>query len=132
MFTVLILVAGADPTFAVENKCPAFVVRNLCPAVAAAPARAGYPVRGSLWTHPGNVKAHLMTGVHQGKWTAEWVNSLTNLEAESLHSDDHEGRVDWRYVPGYASVPATASHPTPAVSYTPRTLGWSYCPPGGT
>lgn len=34
---------GADPTFAVENKCPvAFVVTNLCPA---APAKAAKPVK---------------------------------------------------------------------------------------
>lgn len=52
-----------------------------------------YPVRGNWWGHPGNVKHHLKTGFHAGKFDHSWIDSLTNAQAESLHSDDHEGRV---------------------------------------
>jgi hypothetical protein len=60
-------------------------------------ASADYPLRGSLWTHPGNGKAglinHLMTGQHAGKFSRSYLESLDLAELESLHSDDHEGRV---------------------------------------
>lgn len=40
MFALLILSVGADPTFAVENKCPpAFTVVNRCPAPKAKPVK---------------------------------------------------------------------------------------------
>ena len=63
------------------------------------PVRIGYPVRGNLWKHPGEIHAHLQTGEHSGKFPADWVKGLTSAEAESLHSDDHENRVKWQYVP---------------------------------
>lgn len=61
-------------------------------------AHAGYPVRGNWWTHPGATNRvelieHLMQGVHRGKFSREWLNTLTMPQLESLHSDDHEGKV---------------------------------------
>lgn len=67
-------------------------------AVKVAAPRQGYPVRGSFWSHPGNIYSHLLSSEHGGKWSAAWVRSLSRNEAESLHSDDHEGRVKWSYV----------------------------------
>jgi hypothetical protein len=137
MFLTLALCIGQP--LAVENKCPAcpecpvLTVTNKCPAaVKTAPVRAGYPIRGNWWTHPGEVHAHLMSGEHRGKWTAEWVRSLTNSEAESLHSDDHEKRVRCEYVPSTTKVPSKTPVNTPI--YTPKYTGYSpaYCPPGSS
>lgn len=58
-----------------------------------------YPVRGSWWTHPGrrlnkaDLIAHLQSGFHGGKFRLAYLHSLSPEELESLHSDDHEGRV---------------------------------------
>lgn len=90
--------------------------------VKAEPKFTGYPVRGNLWSHPGNIHAHLKTGEHRGKWPSVWIDSLTVAQAESLHSDDHEGRVKWQYVPK-AVVEA------PAVRYT-LPSSYSTCPTG--
>lgn len=62
------------------------------------PVRAGYPLRSSWWTHPGEVHAHLLVGEHAGKFDPTWLMSLSNAEAEALHSDDHEGRLKTEYV----------------------------------
>ncbi len=135
MLCLLLIGLGADPTFTVENRCPpALTVVNRCPAPVA--AKTGYPVRGNWWTHPGEIHAHLMSGEHRGKWTAEWVRSLTNAEAESLHSDDHEGRVKWDYVGGRASTRTASpspplSKPVAAPAFNPYTLGVDpNCPTG--
>ena len=63
----------------------------------------GYPTRKSWWTvdkrHPekdGMVK-HLSGGPHKGKFDLAWLETLTRDELHSLHSDDHEGKVDWDY-----------------------------------
>lgn len=63
---------------------------NPQPKTAKPSARQGYPVRGAWWTHPGDVYSHLISshGYHP-----EYVRTLSRAEAESLHSDDHEGRV---------------------------------------
>lgn len=82
-----------------------------------AQARVGYPVRGNLWTHPGRIHDHLLTGEHAGKWSADWIRGLTVLEAESLHSDNHEGRVQWEYVPKRVVKQSLTTAP-------------AYCPPG--
>jgi hypothetical protein len=84
---------------------------------ATAVARVGYPVRQNWWFHPAEIHAHLKSGEHKGKWPAEWVDGLTGPEAESLHSDDHEGRVRWEYVPK-AKVPQPAEATTPAPPLT--------------
>ena len=69
--------------------------------------RTGYPVRGGWWTGCGGWR-HLMQGEHAGKFDAAWLQSLSNSEIQSLHSDDHEGRVKWQYVsrPAIARAPA--------------------------
>lgn len=51
---------------------------------------APYPVRGGWWTHPGSVWDHL---IQSHGYSSDYVRSLSRAEAESLHSDDHEGRV---------------------------------------
>ncbi len=126
----LLLVCGSEPQIEVVNRCPpALTVTNKCPVPVA--AKTGYPVRGSWWTHPGEIHAHLMSGEHRGKWTAEWVRSLTNAEAESVHSDDHEGRVKWDYVSGMrASTRPASPSPPPVVRYTLPSL--QNCPPGAS
>lgn len=45
------------------------------------PARVGYPLNPQGW-----------------KFAADYINGLSERELESLHDDDHEGRVQWRYV----------------------------------
>ncbi len=64
---------------------------------APAPARSGYPVRGSHWTFPGSNRTqlihHLQSGEHAGKFSLSWLNSLSYQELLSLHDDDHEHRV---------------------------------------
>lgn len=52
--------------------------------------RVGYPLRGNWWSHPPDLKAHLM---RTHGYSAAYVNSLSHAELESLHSDTHEGRV---------------------------------------
>lgn len=61
--------------------------------------RQGYPVRGSWWTGCSDW-THLTQSVHAGKFPRNWLQTLTNQEVQSLHSDDHEHRVKWEYVPG--------------------------------
>lgn len=79
----------------------------------------GYPVRGNWWSHSdGNLRRHLMSGQHRGKFEAAWLNSLSGAELESLHSDDHEGRVKWSYVRKTAAVSAPAA--------TPVRMTWRY------
>ena len=86
------------------REMPAIVRPALQPPAVKA---AGYPLRGSWWTHPGEIHAHLLSGEHAGKFDRDWIRSLTVSEAESLHSDDHEGRVKWQFV----------VKPKPAIQY---------------
>lgn len=98
MFLMLAFVCGADPTFTVENRCPpVFAVANKCPAPVA--VRTGYPVRGSWWSGCPDW-THLTRGEHAGQFPAEWLKTLTYTEVQSVHSDAHEGKVRWEYVPG--------------------------------
>lgn len=66
-------------------------------------AKSGYPVRGSWWTGCSGWQ-HLASGEHIGKFPTEWLKSLTWAEVQSLHSDDHEGKVKWEYVPKSTTV----------------------------
>lgn len=75
----------------------------------------GYPVRAMWWTGCDNWQHMATASKHAGKYPAEWLKSLSNAELQSLHSDDHENKVQWQYVP--------AAHPVPAARY-------SACPPG--
>lgn len=115
------------PIIAVMEHPPAIVaklvpgpVRTVAPIPAAVTVHQGYPVRASWWTHPDEVHAHLMSGEHRGKWDARWVAGLTRSEAESLHSDDHEGRVQWNYVVRPAK---TAPAVRPKISFEPCPTG---------
>lgn len=56
-----------------------------------------YPTRRSLWSGCGSWK-HLTQGEHRGKFDPTWLQGLSWNELQSLHSDDHEGRVKWQYV----------------------------------
>lgn len=66
------------------------------------PVQATYPTRGSWWTFPGNTREqliyHLQLGEHAGKFDSRWLQTLTMAQLQSLHSDDHERRVNWGYV----------------------------------
>lgn len=92
--------------------------------------RRGYPTRGSLWSHPGNIKSHLKSGEHAGKFDPGWIDSLSYMEAEAVHSDDHEGRLKWAYVvrPGqYAMASPRVRHPA---MQQRRTMVRGNCPGG--
>lgn len=63
-----------------------------------------YPVRGSWWSVEGNWNAsrsfvihHLLTSPNHTRLRpyAERIRKLSRVEAQSLHSDDHENRVRW-------------------------------------
>ena len=61
---------------------------------------ASYPVRGSWWTHPGpstkaSLIAHLQDGQHADKFDVAWLQTLSVAELESLHSDDHDGKLKY-------------------------------------
>lgn len=62
-----------------------------------------YPVRGNHWTYPGHSRpeliAHLLTdGIHRGRFTRAYLESLSYQELLSAHDDHHEGRLQGRYV----------------------------------
>jgi hypothetical protein len=137
MNTLLLLgfLVGSSPDAdAAAALALAKAARERAPAVVAKAelVRTGYPVHPTRWTYPGEIHAHLKSGQHAGKWPSWWIDTLTRQQAESLHDSDHEGRVDWSYVPGRSSPAVTA---TPALSkpYTPRTLyAPAYCPTGAS
>lgn len=90
-----------------------------------------YPIRGSWWTGCPDWQ-HLATGEHRGKFDPTWLKGLSNAELQSLHSDDHEGKVKWDHVVRGAGVPMTVvpakpATATPTVTKT-RTSGG--CPGG--
>lgn len=41
--------------------------------------------------------AHLSQGEHAGKFDLAWLRSLSQSDLLWLHTDDHNGRVDWSY-----------------------------------
>lgn len=95
-----------------------------------------YPTRGGWWTGCGSWH-HLTLGRHRGKFDHQYLRSLSWSELQSLHSDDHEGRVKWQYVvrPFRSSMRTT---PTRSLSSHSRTAPRSripskkWCPPGST
>lgn len=109
--------------------------------------RSGYPTRGGNWNvlgdnNPSKSKLiqHLYShSNHSGKFDLGWLNSLSVAELESLHSDDHEGRVHWSHVQRKnqptsttqvvrVSTPVQYAKPTARISYAaPRTAA---CPNG--
>lgn len=66
-----------------------------------------YPVRTSptWWKWSAGVSGrdekihHLATGEHAGKFPREWLAGLTDPELESVHSDDHDGRLQRQFIP---------------------------------
>ncbi len=61
----------------------------------------GYPVRPSnTWWTGCKDWTHLAQGAHAGQFPVEWLKMLSNAEIQSLHSDDHEGKVKTQYIPG--------------------------------
>ena len=53
---------------------------------------------------------HLNSGQHRGKFDVAWLQTLTWAELQSLHDDDHEGRVKWEHaVRGNAKASPQAS-----------------------
>lgn len=69
-----------------------------------------YPLRGGWWSIDRNwnhdrafALLHMKT-VHGSSFDRAWLESLSQAELESLHSDVHEGRVHWDYAvrPGHS------------------------------
>lgn len=61
-------------------------------------SREGYPLRTAAYTHPkfksiAEFVAHLRQGVHRVRLAGYAVEQYTWAELESIHSDDHEGRL---------------------------------------
>lgn len=93
----------------------------------------GYPIRGSWWTGCGSWR-HMTQGEHAGKFDPAWLQSLSNAELQSLHSDDHEHRVKWAYV---NKAPAAISEGNSGTKVVRRSFlkTWfgvqdNYCPNG--
>lgn len=134
------------PAPVVSDECPNCngtgrlgdgTIERVCPdcggtgkkKVAEAPIRQGYPIRGNWWSGCSTWQ-HLATGEHKGKFDTAWLKTLSNSEVQSLHSDDHEGRVKWdRVVRPAPTVKAAAADcpngvcPTNNRSTTTRTYG---------
>lgn len=107
---------------------------------ATVPTSGNYPLRGRFWTVEGSrnpsksfLVSHLIgNNNHRGKFDRGWLNSLTWHELMSLHSDDHERRLQTQYInkTRQVSLPATAP-----VKAAPRTITspvrvYSSCPTG--
>ena len=60
------------------------------------PRRIHYPLRNRYWTGCDNWR-HMTEGPHRGKFDPTWLKSLSKAELQSLHADDHEGKVNWNY-----------------------------------
>lgn len=75
----------------------------------------GYPTRTSWWTvgkkHPEKegMVTHLSGGPHKNKFDLAWLETLTRDELHSLHSDDHEDKVNWVYAQKPVEPPASES-----------------------
>lgn len=92
---------------------------------------AGYRAR---WTHPPDLRAHLMSEMHG--FSFEALRTMSVEEMERLHDDDHDKK-SGRMSP---SVPAQQYAPSPVPQYQPQyglyqyQFGGSYsgvfCPPG--
>lgn len=93
----------------------------------AAPEWPSYPLRNSWWSGCPSWR-HLSTGEHAGKFDPEWLAQLSNAEVQSLHSDDHEGRVKWDYAvrgPGKAAAKPRPTSNCPG-GYCPANSSGSY------
>lgn len=91
--------------------------------------RSGYPVRSGWWTGCPNWQ-HLTRGEHAGKFDHAWLASLSWAELQSLHSDDHEGRVKSAYVVRPARKPAASYGSNCPNGQCPRVSTPTYRPRG--
>lgn len=71
-------------------------------AVAAPVSGDSYPLRKSWWNtgQKGRFVSnyrHLTEGQHAGKFDVAWLKTLDYYELNALHSDDHDGKVNWRF-----------------------------------
>jgi hypothetical protein len=75
------------------------------------PAKTGYPINNRPRYHrkvggrnvaesDEELVQHFQTGEHAGKFPVDWLRGLAREEKESLHTDAHEGKVQWDYVLG--------------------------------
>lgn len=85
-----------EPDGAGREKAAAVSVPPTTVAPARPATRIRYPVRGGWWSGCPSWQ-HMLTGPHRGKYDPVWLSQLTNAELQSLHSDDHEGRVRQQY-----------------------------------
>jgi len=80
----------------------------------------GYTTRSAVkfWYHGGYwpQAKHLNEGEHTGLFDTRWLSTLSPQDLLNLHSDAHEGRVNWEYAfrPGEFVVPEKVTVPTPA------------------
>ena len=118
LLIILFLVAPVQAGVRIVSVGPP---KPAAPIVQAAPVRIAYPLRRSWWSGCGSWQ-HLTVGEHRGKFDHAWLASLTWSEVQSLHSDDHEGRVKWKYV----VRPAAAAAPVQRVQGCPN----GQCPTG--
>lgn len=94
---------------------------KITPQEPKATERVGYPTRSMWWSHPGprthaNLVAHLHAGEHAGLFDPRWLASLNVDQLEALHSDHHEGKVNW----AYARRPIGTAKPPPKPLLSPR------------
>lgn len=107
----------------------------------------GYPVRGNYWSVGSNwspsreqVEYHLLySSAHAGKFSKSYLDQLDWRELQSLHSDDHEGRVKWASVEKQVTTPRpqptservqVQSYQTPQRKFFKRRYRSRGCPSG--
>lgn len=121
MFRVLLLI-GLTPAFAwsQDYESVAFsAVAYESPRIAAQPAKAnrGYPTLHTTryWYESGHwpSAAHLDSGEHKGQFDRQWLAQLSPLALLILHSDAHDGKVDWSiaFRPGEFIAPTAIPQP---------------------
>jgi len=83
-----------------EPKCPATVklYAKRLERMAKQVKRVKYPLRSAWWTGCNDWRHLANFHVHRNKFDREWLQLLTWGELQSLHSDDHEDKVQWRFV----------------------------------
>jgi hypothetical protein len=102
--------AAPEPAAARSPAKPAEILKLSEGQLAESKAvRSGYPTRRGYWTGCPNWR-HLTVGEHAGKFDHAWLQSLSYAEIQSLHSDDHEGRVKWQYAVRPSRKPSTVTY----------------------
>lgn len=111
--------------------------------VAQVPTSGHYPLRGSWWSVGSNWRpshaqlvSHLSgASAHRGKFELAWLQSLSAAELNSVHSDDHEGRLKGQYVNKMEASVSRSTNTAPQVAPQPvkraparRAVPRTYCP----